>query len=511
MALQPDPEPEPEPERQPQPTRYGSDSDDASSSSGADSSSSASSGLERTGSSDLTSARARCWSASVHWPTQRAAFAQADDYDFDDWAQHAFGHMLTDFASAMGDPDAYLDPSYLSKLKSAWLSLDPQRTGWLCFSQLPLLCDALANDPHPILSWVLQPAEREAWGAAPADEILSLRDFALLSERGEQYTRGEGDEDIARLQPGYVAPGPGVATTAVLGDTCGVELVWLERAFQSGANDQCVSGEPAVLHLQPGTTTSYTEYSDVCFSHLRNDCYSKADALRSATCGGWCTRGDWATAMPSSSEDAGPPEWAVPGEFAQVRSAYYSAAWSEAVRVEANAVGGVRESGWLSWERCSRLLQEVAAETAFGPTCLRRPGGAEGVLQLRAAFAHAEWTWRMWSCTSVDAAAQLRRLWWQEPEAFSTRVSLRHFCLVMEQSERLRPAARPPLLRYLRCCRWDESAHRLIVQTCGKESVFVRAVRACLLAQGRAGTVAAVLPVELWLSVFRHCTPRRLD
>lgn len=417
--------------------------------------------------------------------------------------------MLTDFASAMGDPDAHLDPSYLSKLKSAWLSLDPQRTGWLRFSQLPLLCDELVKDPRPISSWALQPAEREAWSAAPADEILSLREFALLSERGEQYTRGEGDEDIARLQPGYVAPGPGVATctTDFLGDTCGIELAWLETAFWSGGNDHRME----VDQLQPGVTTPYAEYEDVCFSHLRNDCYSKADALRSATGAGWGTRGDWAATMRSSSEDAGPPDWAEPGQFAQERSAYYSAAWSEAMQVEVNSVGAVHESGWLSWESCSRLLQQVATETAYGPTCLRQPGGAEGVLQLRAAFAHAEWSWRMWSSSSADGATQLRRLWWQEPEAFSKRVSLRHFCLIMEQSERLRPAARPPLLRYLRCCRWDESAHRLIVQTCGKESVFVRAVRACLLAQGRAGTVAAVLPVELWISVFRHCTPRCLD
>ncbi len=497
------PEPEPEPEVE-------SDSGAESGSSDDDSSSTTSDG------SDLTSARLHCWSSSasrVQWPARRPAFAKADDYDFDDWAQHAFGHMLTDFAFAMGDPDAYLDPSYLSKLKAAWLSLDPQRTGWLKFSQLPLLCDTLVKDPHPISSWTLQPNEREAWCAAPVDEILTLRDFALMSERGEQYTRGEGDEDIARLQPGYIAPGPGVVTANVA-SKCTVKLTWLDTAFQAvgDAHHAATTKDPARLQARTSTCGSeFVKYADVCFSHLRNDCYSKADALRSATGGGWGTRGDWAATMRSSSPDAGPPDWAEPGQFAQDRSAYYAAAWSKATQLEANVEGVASDSGWLRWERCSVLIQEMVERTSYGPTCLRRPGGAEGMLQLRAAFAHAEWSWRMWSSSSADDAAQLRRLWWQNPEVFSERVSLRHFCLIMEQSDRLRPADRPPLVRFLQCCHWDESTHRLIVQTCGKGSVFVRAVRACLLAQVRTGTVAAVLPVELWMHVFRHYTPRSLD
>ena len=38
------------------------------------------------------------------------AFTPSDDYDFADWAQDAWGHMLTDFACAMGDPPASLAP-----------------------------------------------------------------------------------------------------------------------------------------------------------------------------------------------------------------------------------------------------------------------------------------------------------------------------------------------------------------------------------------------------------------
>jgi hypothetical protein len=514
--------PEPEPEPQPGGV-YESDSDPVSSSSSSsdDDSSSTTSGSGASESSDLTSARLRCWSTSssaslavqhMQWPARRPAFAKADDYDFDDWAQHAFGHMLTDFSFAMSDPDAYLDPAYLSKLKSSWVSLDPQRTGWLPFSQLPLLCDALVKDPHPISSWTLEPNEREAWCAAPADEILSLREFALMSERGEQYTRGEGDEDIARLQPGYIAPGPGVVSADAASMT-NIKLVWLDTDFQVGKNAQLAGmAEGPATRTQPRTGAGeYAEYVDVCFSHLRNDCYSKADALRSATGGGWGTRGDWAAAMRSSSPDAGPPDWAEPGQFAQDRSAFYSAAWSKAMQLEANAEGNAGDSGWLGWGRCSALIQEMVQRTSYGPSCLRRPGGAEGLLQLRAAFSHAEWSWRMWSSSSAGNAGQLRSLWWREPEAFSERVSLRHFCLIMEQSDRLRPADRLPLVRFLQCCRWDESAHRLIIKTCGKDSVFVRAVRACLLAQVRTGTVAAVLPVELWMNVFRQCTPRCLD
>ena len=44
--------------------------------------------------------------------------------------------MLTDFACAMGNLDAHLDAGYLAKIKSAWLRFDPQRTGWLRFSQV---------------------------------------------------------------------------------------------------------------------------------------------------------------------------------------------------------------------------------------------------------------------------------------------------------------------------------------------------------------------------------------
>lgn len=47
------------------------------------------------------------------------------------------------------------------------------------------------------------------------------------------------------------------------------------------------------------------------------------------------------------------------------------------------------------------------------------------IMQLRAAFAHAEWCWRMWSVGSAVAAAQLRNLWHHDPDAFTERVSLR--------------------------------------------------------------------------------------
>ena len=46
-------------------------------------------------------------------------------------------------------------------------------------------------------------------------------------------------------------------------------------------------------------------------------------------------------------------------------------------------------------------------------------------MQRRAAFAHAEWCWRMWSVGSAVAAAQLRSLWHHDPDAFTERVSLR--------------------------------------------------------------------------------------
>ena len=82
---------------------------------------------------------------------------------------------------------------------------------------------------------------------------------------------------------------------------------------------------------------------------------------------------------------------------------------------------------------------------------------------------------------------------------------------VMEQSDRLRPAARPALLRFLRVCGWSESVHRLIVRRCGMGAPFVAWVRACLLAQGRAGCAAGVLPVEVWRVVFCHATPRCLE
>ena len=52
------------------------------------------------------------------------------------------------------------------------------------------------------------------------------------------------------------------------------------------------------------------------------------------------------------------------------------------------------------------------------------------VAEMRAAFAHAEWSWRLWSAASADGAAQLRVIWQREPEAFTEHVSLRTLCLV---------------------------------------------------------------------------------
>jgi hypothetical protein len=265
MNPEPEPEPEVEPER---------DGSDLSSGSGSDSDDG---GLA----AQFAAAHFSSWSSARPQPAE-PAFARADDYDFDDWAQHAFGHMLTDFAFAMGDPDAILDPAYLSKLKAAWASLDPQRTGWLPLSQLPILCDVLVAEPRPILSWALEPDERETWSCAPADEMLSLREFALLAEWGEIYTRGEGDEDIARLQPGYTPPQAGVAT--IDAGNHGFKLSWVPTAYQvAGVVLETEAVDPPLAAAAPGSSAAgpeYEQYVDLCFSHLRNDCYSKADALR---------------------------------------------------------------------------------------------------------------------------------------------------------------------------------------------------------------------------------------
>ena len=67
-----------------------------------------------------------------------------------------------------------------------------------------------------------------------------------MSERGEQYTRGEGDEDIARMQPGYVAPGPGV-TQSDSSEHCRPQLVWSETAFQVCGSDRSLMIEKGIL------------------------------------------------------------------------------------------------------------------------------------------------------------------------------------------------------------------------------------------------------------------------
>ena len=129
---------------------------------------------------------------------------------------------------------------------------------------------------------------------------------------------------------------------------------------------------------------------------------------------------------------------------------------------------------------------------------------------MRAAFAHAQYLERMWLAPHAKAARELRELWARAPEAFAERVSLRWLCLLMEQSERLRPAARPPLLRFLKHCQWSEAAHRLIVRTCGAGCGYALGVRACLLLQARAGTSPSVLPLELWRLIFAALKPRDL-
>lgn len=266
-------------------------------------------------------------------------------------------------------------------------------------TQLPALCDVLVAEPRPISSWALAPEERAAWSDAPADEILTLREFALLAEWGELYLRGEGDEDIARLQPGYTKPESGVVDLSAAkgwiykrgsGVSAGqaLQLSWASTSFQVAGSVATVSTRMAELDrgAERDSAIDYAEYVNVCFSHLRNDCYSRADALRSANGEGWGSTAysDWGAAIQSSSPDVEVVQpWADAGRYGEARSDWYTAQWAAAAADDeknGRGVGGVG-SGWISWEACEGLLERTG-EAGFGPDCLRK-GNTQGVHVLR--------------------------------------------------------------------------------------------------------------------------------
>ena len=82
--------------------------------------------------------------------------------------------------------------------------------------------------------------------------------------------------------------------------------------------------------------------------------------------------------MRNSSPNSGPPQWAEPDKYVEVRSAFYSSEWAAAAALESD---GGSESGWLSWEQCCVLLGR-ARDSGYGPPYLRH-SGAQGMLQLR--------------------------------------------------------------------------------------------------------------------------------
>lgn len=75
--------------------------------------------------------------------------------------------MVADFATAMGNPGATFSDGYLAKLRRSWIVLDPAKTGYLRWDQLPQLTTALARAPEPIVeSWQLESDEASAWASA---------------------------------------------------------------------------------------------------------------------------------------------------------------------------------------------------------------------------------------------------------------------------------------------------------------------------------------------------------
>ena len=131
-----------------------------------------------------------------HEPEPEPAFTRSERpiYDFDDYASHCYGHMVTDFATAMGSQEASFSSQYLNKFTREWRFFDQHGTGWLQFSAIPALCRRLTSPPNAIQSWVLQPSEEEAMAAAPPHLYAPPRVSCVLLPPLHSYARPRSTE-----------------------------------------------------------------------------------------------------------------------------------------------------------------------------------------------------------------------------------------------------------------------------------------------------------------------------
>ena len=477
-----------------------------------------------------------------HEPEPEPAFTRSERpiYDFDDYASHCYGHMVTDFATAMGSQEASFSSQYLNKFTREWRFFDQHGTGWLQFSAIPALCRRLTSPPNAIQSWVLQPSEEEAMAAAPPHLYICLRDFCLFAEKDELYIRGEGDEDLARLQPGYMPP------TNASGWAVGRRVA--SSSSNSGA-DGGSGGSPAAAVLNwpvftythgevteddAGAAAAERAYRDTCLSHLRIDLYSCADHMM------------WEGVL-------GKDQFL---EYVEQLEASLVAAWLDADNPD-HACNGNRR-GWISRAALYPLLAQLAAAGLgfdAAATASTTAAAAAGVvtssdrpppqqqslrqqssehaalLRSDALLAAHEYRWRVWNSSSALETAQLATLFSTTPEAFIARVSLRSLCLLLAQPPHLAntSAAAAPLREYLTHCVLTVAVLSLIVRTYGIGAPFCQTLLACLMLAARrphqqegeqgeqdndgggGGGVCALLPAELWhAEIFPQLRPRVL-